>query len=72
MSAASRAAAKCPIRTGEPCRLCVPGVEGLQDCGLVYLVTSDPEMREQWNAHRAREAERARRGAAAQEPATVR
>ena len=47
--------AKCPIRSGEPCRLCVPGVSGPQDCGLVYLVTSDPQMREEWNAFRARE-----------------
>lgn len=41
------------MRTGEPCSLCVPGVSGPQDCGLVYLVMSDPEMREQWRAHRA-------------------
>ncbi|MGB8382140.1 MAG: DUF6767 domain-containing protein [Dermatophilaceae bacterium] len=46
---------KCPIRAGEPCRLCLPGVSGPQDCGLVYLVMDDPELRERWNAHRARE-----------------
>jgi hypothetical protein len=34
----------CPIRTGEPCSLCVPGATGPQDCGLVYLVQDDPEM----------------------------
>ena len=33
---------KCPIRPGEACSLCVPGVLGPQDCGLVYLVMSDP------------------------------
>lgn len=37
----------CPIRVGEPCSLCVPGVSGPQDCGLVYLVQDDPEMREE-------------------------
>lgn len=37
---------RCPIGLGEPCSLCVPGVSGPQDCGLVYLVMSDPELRE--------------------------
>jgi len=37
---------KCPIRTGDACSLCVPGASGPQDCGLVYLVMSDPELRE--------------------------
>ncbi len=37
---------KCPIRPGEACSLCVPGVLGPQDCGLVYLVMSDPDLRE--------------------------
>ncbi|MFM6851031.1 MAG: DUF6767 domain-containing protein [Terrabacter sp.] len=43
----------CPIRLGEPCSLCVPGATGPQDCGLVYLVQSDPEMREQLAARRS-------------------
>ena len=38
---------KCPIRVGDPCSLCFPGASGPQDCGLVYLVQSDPELREQ-------------------------
>ena len=38
---------QCPIRLGEPCTLCFPGATGPQDCGLVYLVESDDEMREQ-------------------------
>ena len=38
---------KCPIRIGESCTLCFPGAQGPRDCGLVYLVQSDPEMREQ-------------------------
>ena len=38
---------KCPLRPGDSCSLCVPGATGPQDCGLVYLVMSDPEMKEQ-------------------------
>ena len=36
---------RCPIRPGDPCTLCVPGVRGPQDCGLVYLVMNDPDLR---------------------------
>jgi hypothetical protein len=36
----------CPVRLGEPCTLCEPGVTGPQDCGLVYLVMSDPDLRD--------------------------
>lgn len=50
----------CPIRDGDPCSLCVPGVSGPQDCGLVYLVTSDPELRAEWAARRHTEAVRKR------------
>lgn len=35
----------CPIRLGEACNLCVPGATGPQDCGLVYLVMADPDLR---------------------------
>ncbi len=35
----------CPIRPGEGCRLCQVGVTDPQDCGLVYLVMSDEELR---------------------------
>ena len=38
--------AKCPIRPGDPCSLCVPGATGPHDCGLVYLVMSDPDLRD--------------------------
>jgi hypothetical protein len=38
---------KCPLRPGDACSLCVPGGSGPQDCGLVYLVMSDPDLREQ-------------------------
>jgi len=37
---------RCPIRPGDPCSLCVPGAAGPQNCGLVYLVMSDPDLRE--------------------------
>ena len=43
---------RCPIRIGEPCTLCFPGAQGPRDCGLVYLVQSDPELREQLAAKR--------------------
>ena len=35
----------CPLRPGDACSLCVPGVSGPQDCGLVYLAMDDPELR---------------------------
>jgi hypothetical protein len=44
---------KCPIRIGEPCSLCFPGAEGPHNCGLAYLVQTDPELREQLVAQRA-------------------
>ncbi|MEQ6903157.1 DUF6767 domain-containing protein [Nocardioides sp. YIM 152588] len=37
---------QCPIRLGEPCTLCSPGATGPQDCGLVWLVMDDPDLRE--------------------------
>ena len=43
---------QCPIRIGEPCPLCFPGARGPHDCGLVYLVQSDPEQREELAARR--------------------
>ncbi len=38
---------RCPIRPGEPCTLCHPGATGPQDCGLVWIVMHDPELRAQ-------------------------
>ena len=35
----------CPIRLGEPCSLCEPGVTGPEDCGLVWLVMNDADLR---------------------------
>ena len=34
-----------PIRPGDACSLCQPGVTGPQDCGLVWLVMGDPDLR---------------------------
>lgn len=45
---------KCPIRTREPCTLCVPGADGPHNCGLVYLVQDDPELLELAREHRAK------------------
>ncbi len=50
---ARRPEPRCPIRIGEPCTLCFPGADGPQNCGLVYLVQSDPELRDQLAAKRA-------------------
>lgn len=47
-----RPAARCPLRPGEPCTLCVPGATGPQDCGLVYLVMDDDELREELTRNR--------------------
>lgn len=46
----------CPIRPGDPCSLCEPGVTGPEDCGLVYLVMTDPALREE--LHRLRSSAR--------------
>lgn len=48
----ARPAAACPIRPGEPCTLCQVGATGPQDCGLVWLVMGDDELRE--GVHRTR------------------
>ena len=43
----SRPDASCPIRPGEPCTLCQLDVTGPDDCPLVYLVKTDPDLAEQ-------------------------
>ncbi len=52
--------AMCPLRPGEPCTLCQVSVTGPQDCGLVYLVMGDDELRE--GLHRARLAAAGQKG----------
>ncbi|HEX5532484.1 MAG TPA: DUF6767 domain-containing protein [Actinomycetales bacterium] len=55
--------AKCPLRPGEPCTLCQINVTGPQDCGLVYLVMDDDELREELRGYRAAAMPSARRQA---------
>ena len=43
----SRPIPQCPVRLGEACSLCVPGAHGPEDCGVVWLVMNDPDLREQ-------------------------
>jgi hypothetical protein len=43
---------RCPIRPQDPCTLCFPGATGPQDCGLVWLVMTDDEMREELRGYR--------------------
>lgn len=38
---------ECPVRPGDCCRLCHPGASGPENCGLVYLVFTDPDLRAQ-------------------------
>jgi hypothetical protein len=56
---AAKPAAACPIRPGEPCTLCQVDVTGPQDCGLVWLVMGDDELRE--GVHQTRLAARGTR-----------
>jgi hypothetical protein len=44
---------KCPLRPGESCTLCKPGLSGPEDCPAVYLVMRDPELRPELAALRA-------------------
>jgi hypothetical protein len=46
--------AQCPIRPGEPCTLCQLDVTGPQDCPLVYLVMTDPDLRADLHERRVR------------------
>ncbi len=48
----TRPEAKCPLRPAEVCNLCQLDVTGPQDCGLVYLVMSDPAQRQEWGERR--------------------
>jgi hypothetical protein len=53
--------AQCPIRPGDACSLCQPGATGPQDCGLVYLVMSDPDLRDELTRVRRLQQEEQRR-----------
>ncbi|HEU4567373.1 MAG TPA: DUF6767 domain-containing protein [Marmoricola sp.] len=43
----SRPVPRCPLQPGVACTLCKPGVSGPEDCPAVYLVMSDPDLREE-------------------------
>jgi hypothetical protein len=58
----ARPTPQCPIRADTPCSLCVPGATGPQDCGLVYLVMSDPELQTRRTEARRAARERPRAG----------
>jgi hypothetical protein len=38
------AAEPCPVRPGDLCTRCVPGVTGPSDCGLVWLMGHSPDL----------------------------
>ena len=44
---------RCPIRPGDACNLCYSGASGPENCGLVWLVRQDPELRERLSEIRA-------------------
>ena len=67
----SRATPNCPIRDNEPCTLCFPGAEGPENCGLVYLVQTDDDMREQWVEHLRSAAAKRREARLAKQRAAV-
>jgi len=51
---AARATPRCPLRPGDACSLCVPGATGPHDCGLLYLVMTDPDLRAELARRRQR------------------
>lgn len=64
--------ARCPIRVGDPCSMCHPGASDPDSCGLVYLVMSDPELREEllrrWEQWRQEQAVPGQPGASVETP----
>ena len=48
----TRPEAQSPLRPADMCNLCQLDVTGPQDCGLVYLVMSDPDLRAEWGERR--------------------
>jgi hypothetical protein len=43
--AAPRPVPRCPIRPGDACTLCFVGATGPEDCGLVWQVMQDDDLR---------------------------
>lgn len=46
--------ARCPLRPADKCSLCHPGADGPHNCGLVYLMRNDDELRELYAEGRRR------------------
>lgn len=60
MKTMTRNTPRCPLRPEDPCSLCQPGANGPQDCGLVYLVMDDPELRQLYVDEQRRRREHSR------------
>ena len=52
---ASQVEARCPLRPQDKCSLCFPGADGPQNCGLVYLMMTDEDLREDYAERRQAE-----------------
>ena len=50
--------ARCLLRPAEKCSLCHPGADGPHNCGLVYLMMNDDELRAVYAEERRRARER--------------
>ena len=50
--------ARCPLRPQDKCSLCTPGADGPHNCGLVYLMMNDDELRAVYAEERRRARER--------------
>lgn len=50
----SHVEARCPLRPDDRCSLCTPGADGPHNCGLVYLVMHDEDLRELYAEQRRR------------------
>ena len=52
---ASQVEARCPLRPQDKCSLCFPGADGPQNCGLVYRMMTDEDLREDYAERRQAE-----------------
>ncbi|NLE17131.1 MAG: hypothetical protein GX632_01140 [Propioniciclava sp.] len=50
----SHVEARCPLRPADKCSLCHPGADGPHNCGLVYLMMNDDELRAVYAEERRR------------------
>lgn len=46
--------ARCPLRPEDACSLCTPGADGPHNCGLVYLMMNDDDLRAEYAERRRR------------------